>query len=344
MRYIGGKSQLLTDIQAVIDTIPENLKTVMDIFAGTGVVSTHLKEKGYNVISNDFLYFSYVMQKCHIELNEKPDFSKMKNDPIEILNNIDISNPCYPIDKCFIYNNYSPANSDRMYFQKNNAIKIDLIRMTIEDWYNTNQIDEYGYFYLLTSLIEAVPYVANITGVYAAYLKFWDKRTFNPLVLQPPIIVRGSEKCLSLNYDYSEALKQKCDLLYADPPYNSREYLPNYHILETIARYDYPDIHGITGMRSYDKQKSDFSKKSKVAAAFEKLIKESNSKYILISYNNEGLLSTDELINICEKYAAPGTFRFSEFNYRQYKNKSANNTGNLKEQLYMLERIKNGDF
>ena len=83
-------------------------------------------------------------------------------------------------------------------------------------------------------------------------------------------------------------LNIKCDLLYADPPYNAREYVPNYHILETIAKYDYPQIRGITGLRNYDTQKSDFCKKDRIIAAFDNLIGNSKCKYILISYNNEG--------------------------------------------------------
>lgn len=339
MRYIGGKSQLLIDIQKVIDSIPSKIHTILDIFAGTGVVSEHFKKRGYEVISNDFLYFSYILQKCHIGIDRTPDFSKLKGDPIELLNNIDIITPNFEINNCFIYNNYSLANSQRMYFQENNALKIDLIRMTIEQWYNEKKIDEDGYYYLLTSLIEAIPYVANITGVYAAYLKFWDKRTFNPLILKKPELVIGKENGIVMNYDYSIAINQKCDLLYADPPYNSREYLPNYHILETIARYDYPDIHGVTGMRDYANQKSDFCKKAKVEDAFEKMIRDCNAKYILISYNNEGLLTTDKLTKICEKYAVPGSFKLYEYAYRRYRNKKSNNSTGLKEQLYLLERI-----
>ena len=71
----------------------------------------------------------------------------------------------YSLQQCFIYNNYSPnENCDRMYFQNENAIKIDLIRMQIEEWKQTGLLSEDEYFYLLAALINAVPYVANITG------------------------------------------------------------------------------------------------------------------------------------------------------------------------------------
>lgn len=103
-----------------------------------------------------------------------------------------------------------------------------------------------------------MPYVSNIAGVYAAYLKHWDKRTYNKLTLVAPHIESHREVSRCFNGDYMDVIATPADLLYADPPYNSREYLPNYHILETIAKYDYPEIKGITGLRNYQELKSHF--------------------------------------------------------------------------------------
>lgn len=339
MRYIGSKKLLLDDLLEIIKNTSSPIHKVIDIFAGTSVVSAFLKEHAYTVYSNDFLYFSYVLQKCHVELNEYPDFSRLNlDDVIGYLNNLSLDNTNFKPEQFFMYNNYSPAHSNRMYFQENNALKIDLIRLTIEKWFQNKLIDQEGYFYLICSLLEAVPFVANITGVYAAYLKFWDQRTYKSLKLEKPRIIIGNPDCKAFNQDLNELLTEDCDLLYADPPYNAREYLPNYHILETIARYDYPEIHGISGMRNYDQQKSDFCKKNKVYGAFEKLIRDSHSKYMLISYNNEGLLSTKQLSELCVEYAKPNTFNLIEKDYRRYKNKIPNNKQGLKEQFYFFER------
>ena len=340
MRYIGGKSQLLDFIGAFLNLDNMKVETVMDLFAGTGIVSRMFKSCGYRVVSNDFLYFSYVLQKCYIELNDVPDFSNIGRNPIEVLNNIDVRVPFCSLDRCFMYNNYSPSGSGRMYFRSENALKIDLIRLKIEEWYCSKMIDDNGYFYLLASLLEAVPYVSNIVGVYASYLKFWDRRAYNPLVLKPPVILGNGKSNEAVNSDYVGVLRDyECDFLYADPPYNSREYLPNYHILETIARYDYPKIYGVTGMRDYSNQKSDFCKKAKVFSAFERLVRDCKAKYVLISYNNEGLLCTEDLSGICEKYAVLGTFSLCEYSYRRYKSKVSIGSGDLKEQLYFFEKI-----
>ena len=225
-----------------------------------------------------------------------------------------------------------------MYFQPSNAKKIDLIRLQIQEWYDQSLINEDEYYYLIASLIEAIPYVANITGVYAAYLKFWDKRAYLSIKLQEPQLINNNLDNLCFNKNIDEIISMPCDLIYADPPYNSREYLPNYHILETVAKYDYPDIHGVTGIRDYETQKSDFCKKRYVEDAFVRLISKCSARYVLISYNNEGLISTDKLSAICKEYAKPGSFKLFEYDYRRYKNKIPNNKKGLKEQIYFLER------
>lgn len=339
MRYIGGKSLLLDSISEVINDNCADAKSVLDIFSGSGVVSQHFAQKGYEVASNDFLYFSYVIARGTIGITSTPTFNKLNiEDVFGYLNDLKIEDTIFSIEDCFVYQNYSPTSTcERMYFQNDNALKIDIIRMQIEEWKNCGLINDDEYYYLLAALINAVPYVANITGTFGAYLKYWDKRTYNKLELIPYLVAESRViKCV--NKDYTEALNIKTDVLYADPPYNTREYLPNYHVMETIARYDYPAIKGVTGIRNYENQKSLFCRKNNVSEAFEVLIRDAKAKYILISYNNEGLISTEALSNICRKYAVDNSFRLYEYNYRRYKNKISNNKEGLKEQLYFLRR------
>lgn len=341
MRYIGGKSLLADNIFKIILNYTSSAKTILDIFAGSGAISTYLKKNNYHIFSNDILYFSYVLQYASVIINEKPTFSKLNIlNPISYLNNITIGNTDFSKDMCFIYNNYSLYNSNRMYFQEKNALKIDLIRLTIEKWKRDKLISQDEYFYLLACLINAVPYISNITGIYSSYLKFWDKRTYNDLKLKE-IEINNNNKFIHqcFNEDYTKLLDMQCDVLYADPPYNEREYLPNYHILETIARYDCPKIHGVTGMRDYSYEKSPFCKKRLAESAFEKLIKETKCRYILISYNNEGIISTSKLSELCQSYAVDNSFKLFEFPYRRYKNKIPNNSVGLKEQLYLLKKF-----
>lgn len=338
MRYIGGKTLIMDKI---LETIKENttdVKKIIDAFSGSGICATTFKKNGYKTISNDFLYFSYVLNRGTIDLKTSPTFSSLGFDPIDYLNNLTIDKTSIDKKDCFIYQNYSLHDEcKRMYFQEKNALKIDIIRITIEEWYKELKITEDEYFYLLACLINAVPFISNITGVYGAYLKKWDVRTYNDLELKAPTIIKG-KKCKSYNLPVNDMLKkEKADLLYADPPYNERQYLPNYHVLETIAKYDNPTIKGVTGMREYSSQKSEFCMKSKVKNAFEDLIKNANVKYVIISYNNESLLSTEELSNICKKYAKKDTFKLIEFNYRRYKSKDIEDK-EICEQLYFFEK------
>jgi len=340
MRYIGGKTLLLENIYDVIRNNTKNVKSVTDIFSGSGVVSDFFKKQGLEVISNDLLFFSYAIIRGTTAINSVPDFKNLGIlDPISYLNNLNTDNIDFDNKKYFIYNNYSPNdNCDRMYFQNKNAIKIDVIRLQIEDWKRDGKISEDEYYYLLAALLQAVPYVANIAGTFGAYLKHWDKRTYNDIELKKPnIINNGICKCFC--GDYSGVLSVESDLLYADPPYNSREYLPNYHVLETIARYDSPVLKGVTGLRDYKEQKSVFCKKATVHEAFVKLLKENHSRYVLISYNNEGILSTDEIIDICKNYGKPETFKLFEYNYRRYKSHDSGVEKELKEQLYFVETL-----
>lgn len=339
MRYIGGKSAILEYIDEEVN--PAMASSVIDVFAGSGVVSRYFARKGMKVISNDILYFSYVLTRGMICYPEAPKFENLgiKN-PISFLNGIPTSD-INDDGKNFVWDNYSPHGLDgRMYFQERNALKIDLIRRTILDWKKSGLLDEVEYYYLLSCLIAAVPYVSNIAGVYGAFLKHWDPRSFKELELAVPAVESNlSPYNFVCNSDYKEVLTYvSADVLYADPPYNNRQYLPNYHVLETIARYDYPKLHGVSGMRDYGSEsKSDFCVASKVEEAFESLIKLADVDKIVISYNNEGLLDTKTLSQLCQEYARADSFKLVEIPYKKYKSHKSGGK-DVVEQLFVFKK------
>lgn len=335
---------MLENIGNVIVTYTNEVHNIFDGFSGSGVVSYYFKNAGYNVISNDIMYFSYILTRGINSLNGNPTFDGLNNigieNPINYLNNLHLQDTNIRIEDCFIYQNYSPNdNCERMFFQNDNAMKIDIIRQTIENWHIENLITEDEYFYLLAVLINAVPYVANITGVYAAYLKNWDIRTYNELRLSHIEIIANNTICQSFNEDVNIAANNlHSDLTYLDPPYNGRQYLPNYHILETIARYDNPIINGKTGVRDYCNQKSTYCRKHDVYNSLNNLIDNLNTRYVLLSYNNEGLLSQEEITTILMDHGIRNSFRYFEYDFRRYKSKIPNNKDGLKEQLYFIEK------
>lgn len=345
MRYIGSKAALLDNIQFVIDENTTGKERIFcDLFSGTASVAKFFKQK-YEVISNDFLHFSYVLQKATIENNREPSFKKLKaigiQDPFLFLE----ETPCNKIeDDYFISQNYAPNNDcERMYVSVKNAMRIDFIRHTIEAWKRENLLTEDEYYYLLAGLIEGVPYVSNITGTYGAYLKEWDKRAYKDFEMIRLDVEDNGYCNKAYNMDANQLITEiEGDILYLDPPYNSRQYASNYHLLETISKYDFPEIKGVTGIRDYTDQKSAFCIKKDVLKAFEDIISKANFENIILSYSNEGLMSFEEIENILKKYGEPYSFKRYDIPYRKYKSKINKEEKILYEYLFFIKKkVKN---
>lgn len=322
MNYIGSKYSLIdfleTSIEKTLKSCNENRTpsemVFADLFAGTGVVSGSFKKQGYSIIANDIQYYSYVISKHMIENNGNLDKERCKR-------LIDELNQLKGIEG-FIYRNYTFEGTEgqefrRMYFSEHNAKKCDAIRIAIEDWFSSEKINKNEYFFLLGSLINSIDKYANTASVYGAYLKKLKKSALKEMELTALPIMQGTVNCKVYNKDISELIKNVSgDILYLDPPYNDRQYCANYHLLETIAKYDNPEIKGKTGLRDYTAQKSIFCIKNKVTQAFAELIKNANFKYIFLSYNNEGLMPLDTIENIMKKH---GTYKVYTQQYRRFK-------------------------
>jgi len=323
MRYIGSKANLLENIKQVVDSYcGVGNKSFCDMFSGTGTVSRFFKPY-YRIISNDLLYFSYILTEATVENKTIPSFDKLNRkgikDPIKYLETIPVSK----IKTYFIANAYSPyGKSKRMYFTEENAKRIDYIRTQIEIWKEDNLIDVFEYKYLLACLIEGVPFVSNITGTYGAYLKHWDNRAFKPFEMHRLQVIDNGHRNISFNENANDLIKRiSGDILYLDPPYNERQYLPNYHILETIAKYDNPKLTGVTGMREYNNFKSAYCIKSKAEQAFDNLISEADFKHIVVSYSEDGLLDIKNISDILKKHCKDKKIILNKIPYSRYKGK-----------------------
>lgn len=343
MRYLGSKVNLLDEIQNIINfKIKDDSEVFCDIFSGTGTVGAYFK-KDFSIKSNDILYFSHIIQKAKIELNHIPEFKELKirgiSDPLDYLENAD-----YEIkDSYFITMNYSPyKESDRMYFTVENAGRIDFIRQTIEQWKELKLVNDDEYIYLLATLIESIPFVSNISGTYGAYLKHWDKRALKPIKLNTIDITNNFKMNESFNGDSNEIIsKLEGDILYIDPPYNGRQYITNYHVLETVARYDSPEIYGITGLRPYEGSKSKYCVKKEVKEAFDDLIKKAKFKHIIVSYSSDGLLLEEDIKEILIKYGTSETYDLKKIPYRKYKSKHEQENDILYEYLFYIQKNHN---
>lgn len=331
MNYIGSKHKLSSFIKRVIyDVIGNELsdKVLCDLFAGTGIVGRNFKTEVKKVISNDFEYYSFVLNRNYIGNFEAFEYNSLINQ----LNNLSgISG--------FVFENYSENGSaGRQYFSENNGKKIDAIRQQIETWKRQEEISENQYFFLLASLLESADKVANTASVYGAYLKHIKKSAQKDLILEPALFDITDSHHQVFNEDSNDLISLiEGDILYLDPPYNARQYGANYHLLNTIALFDDFEPKGKTGLRDYNK--SDYCSKRTVEASFEELLEKARFKYIFLSYNNEGLMSEDQVRSVMSKY---GRYDLATTDYQRFradKEGSRNHKANSTlEYLHILEK------
>ena len=331
MKYIGNKQRLLDFIDSVVqkEGLPQK-GIFIDIFTGTTSVAQHYKKKGYRIIANDFMTYSYVFQQAYIKNNQAPKFSnllhsrsfninptslKSKYEPLKIV--LDYLNRL-PGKKGFIFQNYAPAGKfKRQFFSNENAMRIDATREQLDKWKKDGLVNEGEFYILLTSLIDAADFVANISGTYGAYLKIWRSMALKPFTMVTPNLIEDN-----LTHEvYKENSNRiigdlEGDILYIDPPYNTRQYAANFHILETLARWDNPEVYGKTGLRPYEEQKSVYSQRTKCEDAFADLINKAKADYILMSYNNEGIIPHKFILDTLGR---KGEVKVHTKNYRRFR-------------------------
>lgn len=338
MNYIGSKLSLLNFLEESINRVVDKDNSVFcDLFAGTGAVGSHFKKKGWKVVANDIQYYSYVLNRHYIGNHKMFEFKGLE-DVLPEIKDVSFFNRkdfvCSFLSKLsgkegFIYNNYCPSgsNGQRQYFSDDNGKRCDAIRQKIEDWRSKKIINENEYYFLLASLLESVDKNANTASVYGAFLKKIKKSAQRLMVLKPAELIINDQEHEVFNEDINSVIKKiNGDVLYLDPPYNQRQYATNYHVLETIAKYDAPEVHGKTGLRNYEKQKSSYCSRTKVKDAFKNLIDAAKVKYIFLSYNNEGLMTFDDIKEIMSSRGKYGFFtqeygRFKADKNREYKAK-----------------------
>jgi len=333
MNYIGSKYRLRDFIKnAICSVVGTDLSQTVfcDMFAGTGIVGRSFKSEVRRVIANDCEYYSFVLNKNYIE-NHTEIANKERY--IDELNTIPTT------ANGIIYRNYClDGGYGRQYFSDSNGKRIDTIRQRIEKWKQSGKINGNMYYFLLASLLESADKVANTASVYSAFLKHLKANSQKEMVLLPAdFIINGNEHRV-FNMDSNHLIQQiEGDILYLDPPYNSRQYGALYHLLNTIARYDCFEPKGKTGLRDYDR--SLYCRKNEVSKVFEDLIKNAKFKYIFLSYSNEGLMSVENIQKIMKWY---GKYDFLMIDYQRFKSNSDKNrtykADRTKEYLHILEK------
>jgi adenine-specific DNA-methyltransferase len=346
LNYIGSKKSLLDFIDNVLIKVNQKLSknkkdniTFFDGFAGTGIVGKYFNYKyNYINIANDLEYYSYIINYSNLKVNYT---NKLKNHILEL------DKLTKPKNNLLITNNYSPAGElNRMFWTIENANKGDAIMEELNTLKINNNINNDEYLFLVSSLIISIDKVANTASVYEAYLKQFKKTAqnifkLNPIHTNENINNIKNNKVYNLDINSDTILNNEYDIVYLDPPYNSRQYGSNYNCLNYIAKYDKDlEIYGKSGLiKNYNKSK--YCSKTFARNTFEELIKNIKSKYILISYNNEGIINQTDFVNILK---TKGKTTLYKKLYKKFKSSINQENENVYEYLYLCQVNKIGEY
>ncbi|MFQ5689148.1 MAG: DNA adenine methylase [Gemmatimonadota bacterium] len=342
MRYIGNKTRLIPFLLQTLEKLGVAPGVAADPFAGTASVGSALKRGGWKVHAGDLMAASYALQVARIALDTAPHFPPMllQAGPLgkgarpipygEVVSRLDAIPPSHG----FVTEHYTPAGAEgakhgRMYFSERNAGRIDAIRARIAEWSEGARIDHARHQLLVATLIEAADRVANTTGVYASFVKTWQPNALRPLELRPLPITRALNRASGSTAFHGHALDllgrlSPLDLVYLDPPYNSRQYPGYYHIPELLATgWDPPPpLRGKTGLIPDSGRRSDWCRKGKAESALRRLLEGADARHILLSYNDEGLLPRPVIEAALRERGQPDTYRCFEHRYRRYRSDS----------------------
>ena len=347
--YLGNKRKLLDYIANAVEDILTELgiekANICDLFSGSGVVSRKLKQYSKTLYANDLEEYSYVINSCY--LTNKEDFDE------NIYNELYSKILSCPQIEGVITNNYSPKDDnnikegERVFYTHENAVTIDSIREAI------NAIPEsYKKFFLAPLLYEASVHT-NTSGVFKGFYKSKKtkigkfggdgenalERILGRIELKKPIFSNYSCKVVVFKEDANMLAKQlhNLDITYIDPPYNQHPYGSNYFMLNTILENRVGEnISTVSGIPD-DWNKSVYNKKNEALKAFEQLVNDIDSKYLIISYNNEGFISLEEMQEMLSKY---GELKTKEVDYvafrgsRNLKNRNTHTT----EYIFILKK------
>lgn len=334
MRYIGNKTKLLPFLRRTVRRLGILPGTAHDAFAGTASVGRALKADGWRVSSSDIMTYSYVMQRAYVVASRVDEFDRLARADAGIQaamanhsNALEavaahLSRGLEPVDG-FIARHFAPGGG-RMYFTEENARRIDAARLALHTWRSNELIRDDTFYVLLAAVIEGADRVANTAGVYAAYIKRWQPNALRPFVATPLSPVASRARCAAHKADAVEVARAlgRIDLLYVDPPYNTRQYAGYYHIPEVIARGWFDgavSVRGKTGLIADGDQRSAWCSRRRAPGALRELLAATGARHVLVSYNSEGVIPDAEFRAILRDAAVDGRVRRFTRAYKRYR-------------------------
>jgi adenine-specific DNA-methyltransferase len=279
IKYLGSKRTLVPLISSIAAQLP--VRSACDLFAGTTRVGQALRTLGLQVHSNDLATYSEVLGQAYIVAGEHVDRSRLEAILAE-LSALEGRDGYFTEAFC----------RQARYLQPENGRRIDAIRDAIDGY----DLDEVERGLVLTSLLEAADRVDSTTGLQMAFLKAWAPRSYKPLELRLPVPVEGPAGTVTRLDANVLAPLLEADLVYVDPPYNQHSFFSNYHVWETLVRWDAPEAYGVANKRvDCREQKSPYNSKRAAPGALASLFGALRAPWLIVSVSDEGFHRTDDL-------------------------------------------------
>lgn len=292
IKYLGSKRALVGVLGDLLDAV--GARTALDLFTGTSRVAQEFCRRGAAVTALDSASYSEVLAQCYVA-TDAADI-----DPDEVVGAIRQLEGL-PDRRGYVTRVFC---EQARYFHPDNGVRIDAIRDGIDALYPDGPLRPI----LMTSLLEAADAVDSTVGLQMAYLKQWAPRARRPLRLRPPVLTPGGG--VALRGDAVELAGQlpPVDLAYLDPPYNQHRYFTNYHVWETLVRWDAPEHYGVACKRIDARDavtKSAFNSTKTMPQALARVVADVRAEVVVVSFSNEGFLPLTELVRICELRGHP---------------------------------------
>jgi len=283
IKYLGSKRLLVPLLVDTIRALPR-ARSVIDLFSGTSRVGHALKAAGFRVLANDHNAYAATLARCYVQA----DRERVARDAKRLIRELD----ALPGEPGWFTHTYCEKSR---FFRPENGARVDAIRETIAKKGLRPELEAV----LLVSLMEAADRVDSTTGVQMAYLKDWAPRAGNRLTLRLPLLLpraaHGRAEVHELDA-LAAAQELSADVAYLDPPYNQHKYLGNYHVWESLVRWDKPEVYGTACKRAdcRDRQ-SDFNSRARIRAALAQLVATLRCRHLVVSFSNEGFVTRDEM-------------------------------------------------